>query len=96
MLSTELSESLRRNLLWERQVSKINMVRTTARRGGGVLGNGLRPLTAVHNGGSQSQQGDGEGEGEDERTSADEREERRRAAIARNRSWADDYHYAGW
>ena len=91
MLSTELSESLRRNLLWERQVSKINMVRNTTRRQG-VLGNGLRPLTAVH--GSEPQ-GEGQGQAGSEAGDRD-REERRRAAMARNRSWADDYHYAGW
>lgn len=45
MLATELSESLRQNLLWERQVSKINM--TGGARRGGLLGSGLRPLTAI-------------------------------------------------
>ncbi|KAG5652193.1 hypothetical protein H0H81_005957 [Sphagnurus paluster] len=36
MLQTEMSESLRRNLLWERQVSKVNLVgfRRTASSGG--------------------------------------------------------------
>ncbi|OBZ66209.1 hypothetical protein A0H81_13861 [Grifola frondosa] len=88
MLSTELSESLRRNLLWERQVSKINM---TARRG--VLGGGLRPLTAANpaaNTSAANQHGRVNG-GE----RADDREESKRRAM-RNRSWADDYHYAGW
>lgn len=81
MLATELSESLRRNLLWERQVSKVNML-GGARRGG--LGQRLQPFTAVN-----AQQ--------DQRNNpADEQEARRRAALARNRSWADDYHYAGW
>ena len=51
MLQTELSESLRRNLLWERQVSRINM---TGRRGG-VLGSGLRPLTAMSGEGAAAQ-----------------------------------------
>jgi len=50
MLSTELSESLRRNLLWERQVSKVNLaaVRRTASGGGSrhsLLGGGVQPLT---------------------------------------------------
>lgn len=27
---------------------------------------------------------------------AEEREERRRLAMARNKSWADDYHFKGW
>ncbi|KZT67984.1 hypothetical protein DAEQUDRAFT_766748 [Daedalea quercina L-15889] len=87
MLSTELSESLRRNLLWERQVSRNNMM---APKRNGLLGNGLRPLTAVHdqsrNNGSGSKSGD-----EDEAM-----DERKRRTVARNRSWADDYHYAGW
>ncbi|KAG5645113.1 hypothetical protein DXG03_006927 [Asterophora parasitica] len=63
MLQTEMSESLRRNLLWERQVTKVNLLgfRRTASGGGGaggggvggagrggtVLGGGLRPLTAL-------------------------------------------------
>ena len=46
MLSTELSESLRLNLLWERQVSKVNML-GGARRGG-LLGSRLQPMTAVN------------------------------------------------
>ena len=49
MLATELSESLRRNLLWERQVSKVNLaaVKRSASGGGSrhnALG-GLQPLT---------------------------------------------------
>ncbi|EPT05503.1 hypothetical protein FOMPIDRAFT_1085277, partial [Fomitopsis schrenkii] len=85
MLSTELSESLRRNLLWERQVSRTSMM---GPRRNGLLSNGLRPLTAVHDP-VRSNSGPANN-GED----ADERERRQR--ISRNRSWADDYHYAGW
>ncbi|KAI9454382.1 hypothetical protein BJY52DRAFT_1225108 [Lactarius psammicola] len=40
MLATELSESLRRNLLWERQVSKTNLLGNGGRRNGNVLGGG--------------------------------------------------------
>ncbi|CCM03602.1 uncharacterized protein FIBRA_05740 [Fibroporia radiculosa] len=88
MLSTELSESLRRNLLWERQVSRNNM--TGARRGG-LLGNGLRPLTAVNTDAPrQNEPGTRSG------NEADDREARRQRAAARNRSWADDYHFVGW
>ncbi|KAI0085364.1 hypothetical protein BDY19DRAFT_860843, partial [Irpex rosettiformis] len=73
MLATELSESLRRNLLWERQVGKANLV--GAARRGGALGQRVQARNDQP---------------------VDEREERRRAALARNRSWADDFHYAGW
>lgn len=83
MLATELSESLRRNLLWERQVSKVNML-GGARRGG-VLGGRLQPLTVAN--ATQDSARD---------KAQDDREERKRAVLARNRSWADDYHYAGW
>ncbi|KAI0649558.1 hypothetical protein C8Q79DRAFT_520834 [Trametes meyenii] len=103
MLQTELSESLRRNLLWERQVSRVNM---TGRRGGGVLGSGIRPLTAMNGDGpvaAQQQQqvaapsaGQGRPQGQGPQGNSDDREERRRRAMARNRSWADDYHYSGW
>jgi hypothetical protein len=46
MLATELSESLRRNLLWERQVSKTNLLGNAGRRngGGGGTGGGLRTV----------------------------------------------------
>ena len=80
MLSTELSESLRRNLLWERQVSKVSML-GGARRGG-LLSSRLQPMTAVN---AQQQQAD-----------SDDRERQRRVALARNRSMDDDYHIAGW
>ena len=165
MLSTELSESLRRNLLWERQISKVNLtagVRRTASSGGSrhhsVLG-GVQPLTTTTTGRNHMVQllpkgtmvqpnpgspvrtrqqgegaaaaaaaavvvkerrasgsdmdgrgggggnavdgggGDGGGGGEagpplvyDE----SEKERRRKMAMARNRSWAGDYHVSGW
>ncbi|KAI0058744.1 hypothetical protein BV25DRAFT_1901966 [Artomyces pyxidatus] len=103
MLATELSESLRRNLLWERQVSKTSMMgNAPARRGNGLLGNGLRPLTSTTtaeapakqagSGGERSQRSGDSRSGNE----ADDSDERKRRAMARNRSWADDYHYSGW
>jgi len=92
MLSTELSESLRRNLLWERQVSKGN-IRRTASQGGNrhsVLG-GLQPLTAV----PSMVQLRPKGMPPPAEEPLDQ-EERKRRAVARNKSWADDYHYSGW
>lgn len=82
MLATELSESLRRNLLWERQVSMINMV--GPRKRPSALGGGLRPLTTTN------------GDNVAGATGSDPQEEARKQALARNKSWADDYHYAGW
>lgn len=111
MLATELSESLRRNLLWERQVSKMNWV---GRRQPTLLGNGLRPLTSTTTVQAQAQAAPPEGvrsaemerqrerdrsqRGGDRRSGdeANETEDKRRRAMARNRSWADDYHYSGW
>ena len=91
MLQTELSESLRRNLLWERQVSRINM---TGRRAG-VLGSGLRPLTAMNGDGpAVAQQPHAAPQQQGQQT--EDKEERKRRAMARNRSWADEYHYSGW
>lgn len=127
MLATELSESLRRNLLWERQVSKTNLLGNAGRRnvlsGGG--GGGPRPPTTMVNGNgvgnaqagpSQQQQQQqqqppqppppppqaqqrqqprqqrrGSGDGAEDSIA-----ERRQRALARNRTWADDFHYAGW
>ncbi|KAI0326453.1 hypothetical protein GY45DRAFT_1339433 [Cubamyces sp. BRFM 1775] len=107
MLQTELSESLRRNLLWERQVSRVNMA---SRRSSGVLGGGLRPLTAVNGDGpvaaqeqayqQQQQPAHGQMQGQQQgpghQPNASDREEQRRRAMARNRSWADEFHGAGW
>ncbi|OJT03216.1 hypothetical protein TRAPUB_6213 [Trametes pubescens] len=100
MLQTELSESLRRNLLWERQVSRG--------KPRGVLGNTLRPLTSMNGDGpvatqqppaakrasSDDPQVQAQFQGQQHNT--EDHAERRRAAMARNRSWADDYHYSGW
>jgi hypothetical protein len=89
MLATELSESLRRNLLWERQVSETNLLDKARRRDGNVLG-GAGPSQ------QQQQQGGSTGAAEDAPAAAadDNVAERRRPALARNRTW-DDFHYFG-
>ena len=87
MLKTELSESMRRQLLWERQVSSNTNPALVARRASQGLG-GLRPLT--------SSSSDGIRDTSTRTTEAQDSDERRRRAMARNRSWADDYHYSGW
>lgn len=88
MLRTELSESMRRQLLWERQVSSTTNPAANARRAtNGVLG-GLRPLASTTS--------MGENPSATMSAEAQDRDERRRRAMARNRSWADDYHYSGW
>ena len=111
MLATELSESLRRNLLWERQVSKTNLLGNAGRRNG--PGGGSRLVTTVVNGNGNAQAGpsqqqqqqqqqrqqqqhrhqrsQGSGDG-----AQDSIAERRQRALARNRTWADDFHYTGW
>jgi hypothetical protein len=111
MLATELSESLRRNLLWERQVSKTNLLGNASRKTGlGGGGGGSRLATTVVNGNGNAQagssqqqqqqqqqqhrqhpQGQGSGDG-----AQDSIAERRQRALARNRTWADDFHYTGW
>jgi hypothetical protein len=108
MLQTEMSESLRRNLLWERQVSKVNLAgvrRTASASGQNVLG-GVKPLTMAPSIVQLTAKKAGAARGEvhgpagppDGRVEGpEEKEERRRQALARNRSWAaDDYHYNGW
>jgi len=110
MLATELSESLRRNLLWERQVSKTNLLGNGGRRNGLSGGGGSRLVTTVVNGNGnvqagpsqqqqqqhqqqqhRHQQGQGSVDG-----AQDSIAERRQRALARNRTWADDFHYTGW
>lgn len=88
MLSTELSESLRRNLLWERQVSKVGG-QPYQRRPVSALNPGIRPLTSVN-------EASGSGSGDAEVSQPESKEERRKKALDRNRSWADEYHYSGW
>ncbi|KAH9052701.1 hypothetical protein EDB87DRAFT_1656128 [Lactarius vividus] len=122
MLATELSESLRRNLLWERQVSKTNLLGNGARRnanmfgGGGGTGTGGMRAAATVNGNAQAgpsqqqqvqqqqrqqqqqqRQGNSAGPGDGATGTAveDNVAERRRRALARNRTW-DDFHYFGW
>jgi len=90
MLSTELSESLRRNLLWERQVSKVGG-QPYQRRPVSALIPGLRPLTSVN-----EAQASGSGSGDGDKPKSESKEERRKKALDRNRSWADEYHYSGW
>jgi len=90
MLRQELSESMRRQLLWERQVSSTTNPAANARRANnGVLG-GLRTLASTTSmGENPSATKSNSAEGQD-------KDERKRRAMARNRSWADDYHYSGW
>ncbi|KAF8266276.1 hypothetical protein EI94DRAFT_1662986 [Lactarius quietus] len=118
MLSTELSESLRRNLLWERQVSKTNLLGNAGRRNGGGGGTGGGGgLRAASNGNAQAgpsqhhpqqqqrqqqqqphRQGGSAGAVEGAPTAAVDDNvvaERRKRALARNRTW-DDFHYFGW
>lgn len=90
MLSTELSESLRRNLLWERQVSKVGG-QPYQRRPVSALIPGIRPLTSVNEG-----QASGSGSRDTDNPKPQSKEERRKKALDRNRSWADDFHTAGW
>ncbi|KAG1821592.1 uncharacterized protein BJ212DRAFT_1332256 [Suillus subaureus] len=81
MLRTELSESMRRQLF------TTNPAANARRATNGVLG-GLRPLASTTS--------MGENPSATMSAEAQDRDERRRRAMARNRSWADDYHYSGW
>jgi hypothetical protein len=124
MLSTELSESLRRNLLWARQVGKTSMMGGVRRpSAGGVLGAGLRPLTTLSDGREVNVNGlqrshaamppppppplppppppppllqQHQHQPQPRSSEGDPQAARKRAAMARNRSWAGDYHYSGW
>ena len=108
MMQTEMSESLRRNLLWERRVSKNNMLgfRRTASSGGpqgNVLnGHGPRPLTTNEppNVVQLSVKGTAanvESVAPAAAAPGGAGQETGTKAFSRNRSWAaNDYHYAGW
>lgn len=105
MLATELSESLRRNLLWERQISKVGG--GGKRRPGVLSAAGLKPLTSMDPpppptnsavaGPSETDRPGGVKSGDEAIIDGNgSKEERRKKALARNKSWADDYHTAGW
>jgi hypothetical protein len=88
MFSTELSESMQRQLLWERQVNSTTNPAANARRANnGVLG-GLQPLASTT--------AMGENPSTTQSAEAQDRDERKRRARARIRGWADEYHYSGW
>jgi len=86
-------------------VSKTNLLGNGGRRNGlGGGGSGSRLVTTVVNGNGnaqagpsqqqqqqQHQRGQGSGDG-----AQDSIAERRQRALARNRTWADDFHYTGW
>ncbi|KAG8748114.1 hypothetical protein FRC10_008847 [Ceratobasidium sp. 414] len=90
MIAGELSESLRRNLMWERTSTRFAM-------GGGALGSGLRPLTVARPGvaATNGDRGPGGTRSGDEDNSQ-QLNEAGRLALARNKSWANDFHHAGW
>lgn len=112
MLRTEMSESLRQNLLWQRQLSKTDVI-GPRRRSSGALSNGLKPLTTIPNvvqlsakkdaesrsllaGGSGDVGGDRNGERRGSGGATDGQTGKEKTTLSRNRSWADEYHYAGW
>lgn len=108
MLQAELSESFRRHLLWERQVSRV---KNTNRRGGAPSG-GLKPLTATNapalGGGTAAAHHHGQPPVQDADITSPEYpiqeqgkhvgdlDERWRQAMARLRGWEGEYHYSGW
>ena len=103
MLTNELSESLRRNLLWERQVSKQRplgrrIVTTTAGPSNPrPAGNNF---TTVGNGHANANDSRSQASNSDANSAAEidlkAKEERQKKAMARNRSWAGNFHAAGW
>ena len=103
MLATEMSESLRRNLLWQRQTSKPNpaaLRRTTS--AGATRYNPLGGEQAVLPSMVQLHPKGTRPEGLSQITqkpapaTQEERDEARQRRISRNKSYADDYHYTGW
>lgn len=108
MYSTEIPEDLRRDVLWAHKIEREETigVKRSSSSGGmrhSALGNGLRPLTTVpsvvqlHAKGTGPPGSSTKDDGPLRRgLSGRAKEEKRRDAMARNKSWADDYHYSGW
>ncbi|KAF6755376.1 hypothetical protein DFP72DRAFT_811540 [Ephemerocybe angulata] len=100
MLKSEMSESLRRQLLWERRQAGVPIRRTTST--GGVAANPkinalnpLRPLTTTPSMVQLRAKGRAS-TGLQDAHAAEVEDDRKRTAMARNRSWAHDYHTSGW
>lgn len=87
MLRTELSESMRRQLLWERQVSSTTNPAAAARRARLTMTTSGFSMHADVQADPSATRGDVNG--------TDDREGRRRM-LSRNWTWSDDYHLAGW
>ncbi|KAF4617806.1 hypothetical protein D9613_006181 [Agrocybe pediades] len=107
MFSAEIPESLRHDVFWLHKVEREEAagIRRSASVGGSepsVLGNPLRPLTTVPSVVTLFSKGSvlpKTGMADDmpvAESSNRERDERRREAMARNKSWANDYHTSGW
>lgn len=106
MLTHELSESLRRNLLWERQVSRLRPVGNGVNRRNSpgipaAAANGAAAAAAMNGsangaatGGSASANTSG-GNGTGTGTKVAEEQEKRRREE-RYQSWTDTYHTSGW
>ncbi|KAI6025451.1 hypothetical protein EDC04DRAFT_2723132 [Pisolithus marmoratus] len=86
MLRTELSESMRRQLLWERQVSSTTNPAATARRARLTMTTSESPMHAGAQADSGGTWADASG--------TDSREGRK--MLPRNWTWSDDYHLTGW
>ncbi|KIJ51521.1 hypothetical protein M422DRAFT_26928 [Sphaerobolus stellatus SS14] len=83
IISQELDEDLRRNLLWERSHNQIQG--RPPRAPGSILTGPWRPLTTMRPT-SETQ----------EQKPADQDPSRRTFATQRTKSWAGDYHAHGW
>jgi hypothetical protein len=101
MLQTETSESMRRNLLWERKVNKVHLVGYRASTNGdrnNVLER-LKPLTTMPSMVQLRPKGEAgnaaAGPSNAERREAEKREEKKSLMMASNKSWVDDYHFMG-
>ncbi|KJA14429.1 hypothetical protein HYPSUDRAFT_96930, partial [Hypholoma sublateritium FD-334 SS-4] len=103
MLSTEMSESLRRNLLWQRQTSKPNpaAIRRTTCAGASRLNplGGeqvvLPSMVQLHPKGTKPE-GTSQITQKPAPATQQEQDEARQRRISRNKSYADDYHHTGW
>lgn len=89
MLRTELSESMRRQLLWERQVSSTTNPAAAARRARLTMTTSEFPIHANAQADPNATATRGDVNGTDDR-------EGRRRMLSRNWTWSDDYHLAGW
>jgi hypothetical protein len=96
MLQTEMSESLRRQLLWERESTKRGLMQglVKVKSAHNVRLGGLKPLTKLNE--ADETEEDKRRRRKAEEEEEEEKRERKKLLAKRTKSWSEEYHATGW